>query len=227
MTSSSNGGQIHWTNNRGPISSAASMPPTPGRRGEPKQLGQSLAVRGQHPPASPRCRGALTPSRRGAGDRTPRGHAPAQQWRLHHLHSAILRPLGAARSIEVPSCVADARVRRHGIRDVLYIRRATARTWRNRQLNGQAAGIRAAPLPRALNRHRTSQQGMCSPITIGSGRTLTGQRFRWSEPVWSPPPESNRRPHPYHRCAGGSQRRTAPHVPAQARRLEGLPRLVS
>jgi hypothetical protein len=30
---------------------------------------------------------------------------------------------------------------------------------------------------------------------------------------WSPPPESNRRPHPYHRCAGGSQRQAAPHNP--------------
>jgi hypothetical protein len=24
------------------------------------------------------------------------------------------------------------------------------------------------------------------------------QRLRWSVPMWSPPPESNRRPHPYH-----------------------------
>ena len=37
-------------------------------------------------------------------------------------------------------------------------------------------------------------------------RTATHQHFRWSEPMWSPPPESNRRPHPYHescahRCA--------------------------
>jgi hypothetical protein len=27
------------------------------------------------------------------------------------------------------------------------------------------------------------------------------QRFRWSEPMWSPPAESNRRHHPYHGCA--------------------------
>src|SRR5215218_5632941 len=40
---------------------------------------------------------------------------------------------------------------------------------------------------------------------------------------WSPPPESNRRPHPYHRCADGSRRRAAPHVPTQPRRFEGLP----
>jgi hypothetical protein len=31
-------------------------------------------------------------------------------------------------------------------------------------------------------------------------RRGTDQRFRWSVWVWSPPPESNRRPHPYHSC---------------------------
>jgi hypothetical protein len=45
---------------------------------------------------------------------------------------------------------------------------------------------------------------MCS-LTTGA-QTTTDQRFRWSGCVWSPPPESNRRPHPYHgttrnRCA--------------------------
>ena len=44
------------------------------------------------------------------------------------------------------------------------------------------------------------------PFRYGGGRlqrlrTTTHQRIRWSEPVWSPPPESNRRPHPYHGCA--------------------------
>jgi transposase len=37
-----------------------------------------------------------------------------------------------------------------------------------------------------------------------------------------PPPESNRRPHPYHRCAGGSRRHVAPHVSPQSRRQEAL-----
>jgi len=37
-------------------------------------------------------------------------------------------------------------------------------------------------------------------------RCATDQRLRWSSRMWSPPPESNRRPHPYHgttrnRCA--------------------------
>ena len=38
---------------------------------------------------------------------------------------------------------------------------------------------------------------------------------------WSPPPESNRRPHPYHRCAGGSRRYAPPRITTQPRRWEG------
>jgi hypothetical protein len=55
-----------------------------------------------------------------------------------------------------------------------------------------------------------------------------GQPFRWSAWVWSPPPESNRRPHPYHesrahRCA--DQRfRTHGVGPCQGR--EGIGPLV-
>jgi hypothetical protein len=36
----------------------------------------------------------------------------------------------------------------------------------------------------------------------------TDQRLRWSAWVWSPPPESNRRPHPYHESA--AKRRAKP-----------------
>jgi hypothetical protein len=53
--------------------------------------------------------------------------------------------------------------------------------------------------------------GPPSASKIGWGRpelpaTTSPQRLRWSAWVWSPPPESNRRPHPYHgttrnRCA--------------------------
>jgi hypothetical protein len=35
-----------------------------------------------------------------------------------------------------------------------------------------------------------------------------------------PPPESNRRPHPYHRCAAGSQHRATPRVTTQPSRSE-------
>jgi hypothetical protein len=46
------------------------------------------------------------------------------------------------------------------------------------------------------------------------------QRFRWSEAMWSPPPESNRRPHPYHgttgnRCADRRLPRSRPTVRAE------------
>jgi hypothetical protein len=65
-----------------------------------------------------------------------------------------------------------------------------------------------------------SQQGKCSL----DGRCLIlrhgNQRFRWSEPIWSPPPESNRRPHPYHgttrnRCADRHFPRSRPTVRAK------------
>src|SRR4029453_19288111 len=46
------------------------------------------------------------------------------------------------------------------------------------------------------------------------------QRLRWSSAWWSPPPESNRRPHPYHgttrnRCANRRSRRSRPTVGAE------------
>jgi hypothetical protein len=43
----------------------------------------------------------------------------------------------------------------------------------------------------------------------------------------TPPPESNRRPHPYHRCAGGSRCRAGPRVTARPRRWEALLRVES
>jgi hypothetical protein len=48
----------------------------------------------------------------------------------------------------------------------------------------------------------------------------TDQPFRWSAYVWSPPPESNRRPHPYHgttrnRCAKRRFPRSRPTVGAK------------
>jgi hypothetical protein len=43
-----------------------------------------------------------------------------------------------------------------------------------------------------------SQQGMGSLDRRCLIERHADQRFRWSEAMWSPPPESNRRPHPYH-----------------------------
>jgi hypothetical protein len=50
--------------------------------------------------------------------------------------------------------------------------------------------------------------------------TTTDQCLRWSVAVWSPPPESNRRPHPYHgttgnRCADRRLPRSRPTVEAK------------
>jgi hypothetical protein len=67
----------------------------------------------------------------------------------------------------------------------------------------------------------------CNVLVTRSHRTAASQHFSWSAYMRSPPPESNRRPHPYHRCAGGSRRRAAPHVPTHPRRWEVLPTVVS
>jgi hypothetical protein len=58
---------------------------------------------------------------------------------------------------------------------------------------------------------RPAQPGPIPTWDVFSGRQLPhrthdDRHFRWSAWVWSPPPESNRRPHPYHgttrnRCA--------------------------
>jgi hypothetical protein len=70
--------------------------------------------------------------------------------------------------------------------------------------------------------HTASLDRKCFPTVQPNPERRTDQRLRWSGPMWSPPPESNRRPHPYHRCAGGSRRRAAPHVSPQSRRQEAL-----
>jgi hypothetical protein len=78
-----------------------------------------------------------------------------------------------------------------------------------------------APRPKLLLSRAISALTLRIPFLCGCGRlqglrTAAHQRFRWSEPILSPPPESNRRPHPYHgsvakRCASQclrSSRRT-------------------
>jgi hypothetical protein len=67
------------------------------------------------------------------------------------------------------------------------------------------------------------------PLSSGGHAILRipRQRSRWPAPYiglalpklpYGAPPESNRRPHPHHRCAGGSQRRAPPHIPTHRRR---------
>jgi hypothetical protein len=69
-------------------------------------------------------------------------------------------------------------------------------------------GQRPANGPGQTDRHHRSAtdgqtaslHGMGSPSSRTGPERDDGQHFRWSEPMWSPPPESNRRPHPYHSC---------------------------
>jgi hypothetical protein len=61
------------------------------------------------------------------------------------------------------------------------------------------------------------------PFRYGCGRpqrlrTATHQHSRWSAWVWSPPPESNRRPHPYH---GSAAKRRASQCLRSSRRTVG------
>ena len=65
--------------------------------------------------------------------------------------------------------------------------------------------------PGQSSRNRPTRESILGPHPNRYGsptspETTPDQRFRWSGWVWSPPPESNRRPHPYHescthRCA--------------------------
>jgi hypothetical protein len=84
-------------------------------------------------------------------------------------------------------------------------------------------GQRPANGPGQTDRHHRSAtdgqtaslHGMGSPSSRTGPKRDDGQHFRWSEPMWSPPPESNRRPHPYHEPPGTAVRN--PVSPARAR----------
>jgi hypothetical protein len=96
------------------------------------------------------------------------------------------------------------------------------RVTQNRDGNGTATS-----LVRAMDKHRgaigspsASQQGIGSLAGRCVIERHDDQRLSWSEPAWSPPPESNRRPHPYHgttgnRCAKRRNRRSRPTVRAE------------
>ena len=93
----------------------------------------------------------------------------------------------------------------------------------------QHRAIADAPRPKWLLSRAisapTASWPFASPFQCGCGRprrlrTATYQRLRWSAWVWSPPPESNRRPHPYHgttrnRCADHRFPRSRPTVRAE------------
>jgi hypothetical protein len=88
-----------------------------------------------------------------------------------------------------------------------------------KQLQIETPGARRGP-----GSQSTSQHGMGSLDRGGLIERHADQRFRCSERVWSPPPESNRRPHPYHgttrnRCA---DRRSPGHARPSGSRLSVL-----
>jgi hypothetical protein len=51
---------------------------------------------------------------------------------------------------------------------------------------------------------------MCSLADRSLSGRQSDQHSRWSGPMWSPPPESNRRPHPYHEPPGTAVRTVVP-----------------
>jgi hypothetical protein len=79
---------------------------------------------------------------------------------------------------------------------VLYLRHAIMGAGPSRPLSPAKLLLsRAIPpyRPRTLTAHPNAYV-----VGPDDPETRTDQRLRWSEPMWSPPPESNRRRHPYH-----------------------------
>jgi hypothetical protein len=78
-----------------------------------------------------------------------------------------------------------------------------------RQLGGAAGG--------GVHRHTAHKSGRVNLWQAGLGPSKRPTARALDPPelpcCGSAPPESNRRPQPHHRCAGGSQGRAAPHVP--------------
>jgi hypothetical protein len=66
------------------------------------------------------------------------------------------------------------------------------------------------------SRFRHEADHLIAPPTDPERRA--DQRLRWSASVWSPPPESNRRPHPYH---GSEAERRAIRRPRRSQRTVG------
>jgi len=89
---------------------------------------------------------------------------------------------------------------------------STAMPWTARPLTGlarQQIGWSKACEQSRLRSNRRSRPNPYMPGAEGQKSTVD-RRFGWSDPMWSPPPESNRRPHPYHGSA--AKRRAMPHL---------------
>ena len=173
-------------------------------------------------PRRPSCRSVATARRKPRWTRSCRQHS--HRTRAASCTARIDRVLAA------PSSLTSSRtgvLGRPDIRLLLAVQvcvlgplRGAVTQLEGGQRTGNNAGqsYQQAPAGRPASQI-ASQQGMCSL----DGRCLIehhdDQRFRWSEPMWSPPPESNRRPHPYHgsaakRCANPRSRRSQRTVDA-------------
>jgi hypothetical protein len=84
--------------------------------------------------------------------------------------------------------------------------------------------VESAKVPGQQGLPAGSPDQRCKRIPIGMRSALTMpkrllvSRLRWSALVWSPPPESNRRPHPYH---GSAAKRRANRRLRSSRRTVG------
>jgi hypothetical protein len=87
----------------------------------------------------------------------------------------------------------------------LGMRSLTAMQARWRSSKNEATSmslVRAVDKPsNATGSQTVSLHGMCSPADLRLNEHKVEQRLYWSSGWWSPPPESNRRPHPYHGSA--------------------------
>jgi hypothetical protein len=85
---------------------------------------------------------------------------------------------------------------------------------------GWSAGPGAVATSSELRSHPS-----CNVLATRSQGTTGNQRFAWSAYIWSPPPESNRRPHPYHRWSARSGDNAAPRSALQNRKWLAVSRI--
>jgi hypothetical protein len=106
---------------------------------------------------------------------------------------------------------------RHSGSYVVCIRHATIGTGPSRSLNEQSCCSTGCPhTDKPWTRHRACRY-VC--VSRNDPETTTKQRLRWSATLWSPPPESNRRHHPYH--VSPAHRHAALHLPRSQRTVGG------
>jgi hypothetical protein len=154
--------------------------------------------------ANPSSRARLKTSSAACRWKPFRPHWVSRNGRPSTARMAWLKPRPGRHDLPPTTSVGTGRTSREA-RDVLSYRYATSP-------HSSHSGYSTTKVPAQQSYERSDGAlTLRIPFHHGCGRlqrlqTATHQRLRWSEPVWSPPPESNRRPHPYHgttrnRCA--------------------------